>query len=952
MSNQNYIYYPVEYLSSYQPAYTSNVVYQPVSNSTILTSKKEKFNIQFPGTIKVFLIILVLAIIFFIFWVIIKPSSDIPKIGITPLPTTGIIVPVDDSDCGRNIVECSSDYDCQTKCGLTGSNNNYTCTTIKSDVYYLGTQLPKGKSFCLPKEASNLNSVCGTYTGRVVRTMDSNGALSWTCQCKYPSMFGGSDCNQPVACRYQFIDPQTGKNTVSYAKLMKIDKNGTPITDSEGKKIYYDPTSPPPDTSPVDVYENDPTKPVWICDCADALKGAISLPNDPYSCHMDRCYSGQGNTKAAQFDTTKNECVCDNTTTFKSNISGFCYPLDTTEAERCVPNSKGMCTCGFSGIIFNQTLNKRIGLMFKKGNNIYLVGKIPLYSFVNQKVNGFNLTGFNNWIVTGSFPGRDGKPVTDKYTVQGYDSNKGTFQMVSGSDTINCSLTPGGKITFNFSESFAAKYCMYPRTITQNLSFDLENNLKVSSQFFTIFNNNSVLYYPGGPTPDTNNCGYNTNNNIALASWKLTSDPDFKTNYAAWRLVNNIPTSKPGFFYTGISWGGDYPEEINPLYYQWSGTNNSNGVCLGNSALPLQSSNKNVAATVFLNAVINGKGFFPDFQAGDNFVNNVVFSQGNDNLTYLTMTTSDMRNQPGVTLCRYQGQSATTNLPVPAVWWPGGSVYGIANEGNNVVTNNFSISFSPDLTGISGNNKNDVTAVQVFPSNYLLTNYKNVYNNLVAISGNIADITNTYLEDFLTIIGTQKLDDLSNPFGDGVVNSIIENIQIGAYTAQAIICYSNSGDNNFGLVPVICNSFYSYNGENRPACNSFVSVPGGQGQNTIGNTQLNPNGVVCVDFKDPNRCGEPINGGSTQINPFIKSSNPKFPNGYSCVCKDGYNLVDFGKECSDCTNVCGPGNGNQCCSGFKCLCVDGLPPTGTAGLCQKSWIDGGDDYNPRCTIQS
>jgi hypothetical protein len=219
MNNQNYIYYPVEYLSQNIPVeYLSQNI--PVSSSVIVTSKKEKFNIKFPGTIKVFLIILVLAIIFFIFWVIIKPSSDIPKIGITPLPTTGIIVPVDDSDCGKNIVECNSDSDCKIKCGLTGLNNNYTCTTIKTDLYYLGTQLPKGKSFCLPQEASDVNEVCGTYTGRAVRTMDGSGALNWTCQCKYPSMFGGIDCNQPVACRYQFLDPQTGKYSVSYGKLM------------------------------------------------------------------------------------------------------------------------------------------------------------------------------------------------------------------------------------------------------------------------------------------------------------------------------------------------------------------------------------------------------------------------------------------------------------------------------------------------------------------------------------------------------------------------------------------------------------------------------------------------------------------------------------------------------------------------------------------------------------
>ena len=152
---------------------------------------------------------------------------------------------------------------------------------------------------------------------------------------------------------------------------MKIDENGNPIKDKDGKtNIYYDPRTTE-DSSPIDVYNTDLSKPVWTCECPP---GYIKLPNDPYSCHRDPCYAGQGSSKA-KYDPDKKECVCDDLTV-KSNVTNFCYPLGLA-LEKCKPfsepnqNNEKLCSCGFCGTFIGKD-SKEYGLIVKYESNIYI----------------------------------------------------------------------------------------------------------------------------------------------------------------------------------------------------------------------------------------------------------------------------------------------------------------------------------------------------------------------------------------------------------------------------------------------------------------------------------------------------------------------------------------------------------------------------------------------------
>jgi len=332
-------------------------------------------NIGIKGAIKAFFILTIIFIVILTFWFLIKPSNSQASFGIIPLPQSGILVPVDDSKCGTDIIECQSFDDCLKNCNISGiTGSNYQCQKIDKDVFYLGTQLPKGKSFCLPSDGGSINNIdaCGTYTGRALRALGPDNKLGWVCECKYPAFYGNERayCLQQSACSYIEMDETTNLQQIKFAPLMKIDENGNPIKDKDGKNIYYDPRTTE-DSTPVDVYNNDVSKPVWTCDCPP---GYIKLPNDPYSCHRDPCFAGQGSS-AAKYDSEKKECICDDLT-FKSNVTNFCYPLGSA-LEACKPYSEPneknekLCSCGFCGTWTNTDGNE-YGLMIRYGDNVYM----------------------------------------------------------------------------------------------------------------------------------------------------------------------------------------------------------------------------------------------------------------------------------------------------------------------------------------------------------------------------------------------------------------------------------------------------------------------------------------------------------------------------------------------------------------------------------------------------
>ena len=260
--------------------------------------------------IKFFFVVILISILFFCIWFVIRPYQDKNIYGVVPFPSDKPYLPSDNTLCGTNIVSCQDNGDC-SMC----NTNNYECTYIgNKNVYYLGTQLEKNKSYCLPKGSQTSINNCGTYTGKVV--FGQNG---WTCQCLYPDMFYDNvNCNTQVVCNGQ------GK-----------------LTNSAGS--IWDPTNMPAEligTTPYDVDGN--MKPVFSCDC---VPGYNTYVGDPYECHKDTCYVGSDHSDAAKFDKNSMQCICDNKTTYKSNISGFCYPYDN--ANICEPNPiNGECRYG------------------------------------------------------------------------------------------------------------------------------------------------------------------------------------------------------------------------------------------------------------------------------------------------------------------------------------------------------------------------------------------------------------------------------------------------------------------------------------------------------------------------------------------------------------------------------------------------------------------------------
>jgi hypothetical protein len=249
--------------------------------------------------VSIFLMVFIISITFFSIWRLILPEKFSVKFGLIPYPENHPYIPPDNTKCGSTPVICSSQTDCDTTCVAKNGNDNYQCTPIGDrEVYYLGTQLSKNKSFCLPKEGAEKMQNCGTHTGRFVWSND-NGNQSWTCKCLYPEMYGGDTCTDPLL-------------------------NGTLCTN---QSVCWDPNN-----MPISLINTSPYDPSLQLKC-----------NDNYTfyggdCHEDKCYSGNTSQSVnAHFDVSNMACVCGENVT-QSNISGYCYSYDNV--SECKPHPK------------------------------------------------------------------------------------------------------------------------------------------------------------------------------------------------------------------------------------------------------------------------------------------------------------------------------------------------------------------------------------------------------------------------------------------------------------------------------------------------------------------------------------------------------------------------------------------------------------------------------------
>lgn len=310
--------------------------------------------------IKVFFIILLISICFFFIWVIIKPRIDNQQKGVVPFPPSDTLVPVDSTQCGIVPTICTNSNDCVSSCTDKDGKCYYSCQQVTHpNTYYLGTKLDVGKSYCLPNIAQfNDVSKCGTYTGRIVWAKNPDGTLSWQCQCLYPDLFYGSDCTKQISCAMNYID-QNGIPQSTIGQLVDSNKN-----------VFSSSVAPPGDVkTPYDL-TSDGT-PRFKCSC---LKGFYTKDNDPFTCNQDICYVGESTTDDAYFDQNTNKCVC-KPPLYRSNISGFCYPVDSTEPY-CNLNTKGD-GCRYSADIFFYSKNEKQykPVMFFNDGKYYMADK-------------------------------------------------------------------------------------------------------------------------------------------------------------------------------------------------------------------------------------------------------------------------------------------------------------------------------------------------------------------------------------------------------------------------------------------------------------------------------------------------------------------------------------------------------------------------------------------------
>lgn len=312
-----------------------------------------------PGVLKAFILIFVLGAFLFSVYILVRPDHS-QKISLSPFPVTAPFVPPDSSACGRDIIKCSSQSDCDQKCVFEGGgkSSDYSCTALNGkNAYYNGTKLdPKG-SYCLPKQSVNKLVGCGTYTGRSLWTAAEDGTQQWDCQCIYPSLFSGDDCLEQRAC---YLASQN-----KHAELVYSDPEGKMDPSRVWGPGKFGPQTPPSDT-PFDMHSNG--QPKYVCDCASI--GGIRYQGDPYRCHDDPCYAGGGAAGAAKFDPATSQCQClDGKALTKSNVSGFCYPYDNLDICKPDPVSQ-TCTCGNLFID-----SKGVGLIFSWKGSYYLTAQ-------------------------------------------------------------------------------------------------------------------------------------------------------------------------------------------------------------------------------------------------------------------------------------------------------------------------------------------------------------------------------------------------------------------------------------------------------------------------------------------------------------------------------------------------------------------------------------------------
>ena len=188
------------------------------------------------------------------------PYPVLTKTPVTPFPTVnpanipdGLGGGGDNNGCMTRPVECSID-DADNPCAKCG--DAFQCTAVSSpdSVHLNGATVPggPGKHFCLPHTPQTHNpTAINMLTTRLVwsETGCPQGVSQcWKKLCKYPNLFNGENCDNPIACK-NGADLQANNTLVESTCALKeavlVDgacyANGAPVTtDCENYYVKFD----------------------------------------------------------------------------------------------------------------------------------------------------------------------------------------------------------------------------------------------------------------------------------------------------------------------------------------------------------------------------------------------------------------------------------------------------------------------------------------------------------------------------------------------------------------------------------------------------------------------------------------------------------------------------------------------------------------------------------------
>lgn len=316
----------------------------------------------------IFIVIVVLGVIVISIYMMIKPEQNPVPYRFNPFPK---IAPTDLPDPARATDNC---WNKLTPCDQFGncsacSGQEYKCTNVTKEqadskhFHFNGINVPEG-NWCLPKD-NNPNPQCNQYTGRQLWVFDqeycankSSNGQCWKCECLYPNMFSSSEegCTNRSVCQNNSISALSSTTGGQPTSQLKANFSSSNIQSG----CVWDPTLPPSDNcsgiyqyTPYDQDKNG--NPLFSCSCSSPVDNQYftSLPNDPYSCHLDPCYKSSNYTSGGYRE--NEQCICQPNYTlspggkFKNTCVSVPMACGSSGDSAGYDSSTNSCLCGDEG---------------------------------------------------------------------------------------------------------------------------------------------------------------------------------------------------------------------------------------------------------------------------------------------------------------------------------------------------------------------------------------------------------------------------------------------------------------------------------------------------------------------------------------------------------------------------------------------------------------------------